>query len=173
MARINTTKWKVLESVRAHVQAELALNERTAVHLLEPTAVYLPLGGTFWIAVCPGPGQIDDGLFEGGGRAQVTDWFQVAVAGYSRVHLDQTGHDAYLLGEPARGVVQIHERILDALTGEDLTIGGQTYGRQLWQPTSYYYSVVHARGGDGKLDESLPIGMVVQHFQNGFDWDLG
>lgn len=173
MARVKTEQWPILEGVRSHLQGKLGLDERQAVHSLDPKFVTMPVGGDFWIAVCPGPGQIDDGLFEGGGREQTTDWFQVAIAAYSRIHLDETGHDRYLLGEATRGVVHLRKNLLDALAGEDLTIGGDQYGRQLWQPTGYYYGVIHPVAADGRVDDSIHIGTVVQHFQQGFDWDLG
>ena len=91
----------------------------------------------------------------------------MAVSAYIRIRLDSTDHDYRLMLNDARGLIVLKRKLLQALVGHDLTIGGNTFLR--W--------VCHARRSAGpdvvQLGrEGVHCGRIRVDFGVPFDWEL-
>lgn len=69
-----------------------------------------------FVVVYPGGGNFDQGLFAGGGAAQVTDDGHFSIEIFSPVLLDPGGHDWAFLAATGRGVILMFGSVLSSLT---------------------------------------------------------
>lgn len=197
MARVDVDQGEVLTAFVTYIRAALnddvsfSVNDRTVYETLsanDPPVHWVGTEDSWHILVSPGPGQFDAELFFGGGRRQLMEAWNVVVGIYTRIDLDESGHDHEALLKTGRGILRLKKLVLDAVTGRDLTITGldaeqsesstttaaeeMVFQRELIRPvyaTQPQYLVPVAREG-----EPPGIGCVqmLLGFSVPFDWDL-
>jgi len=163
--RIDTTQSLVLQRVVARLREALDLPEGRCYETLEPLAdPEIPKGGDFFVTVSPGEGQFDEGMQDGGGRAQLMERSSVTVTAYTKIRLDRSDHATHLLQKIHRGVLPLKHKLLAVLAGEDLTdeagnrlLRHPLYALQAWRP---------------RYNRESGIAMIAVAFGTDFDWDL-
>lgn len=173
MARVDVNQIELFEAVLAHLRTTLSLDERSCYSVVDRHSPGLPHSGDFWVTLSLGSqSEFDDTLIDGGGIEQVTEFVPLIVAGYSRVKLDSTGHDHFLLTDDARGLLAIKKLILRTMTCEDIKCNNDTstFLRNLPIPASAENPQLLRPANDA--DAAWGIGMVSVTFTCVFDWDL-
>lgn len=163
--RIDATQSLVVERVVARLREALDLSEGRCYETLEPLLEpEIPKGGDYFLTVSPGDGHFDEGMQDGGGRAQLMERSSVTVTAYTKIRLDRGDHAAGILQEVNRGVLHLKRKILAVLVGEDLAdeegnllLRHPLYALQSWRPRYL------AKSG---------IAMIAVGFGTDFDWDL-
>lgn len=113
----------ILDALVSLLQTKLLLDDRHVYQTTAPpgSSSGNPQSGDFWVTVMPGGSSFADGQFQdGGGAAQVTDFAEAIVTGYTRIRLDNTDRDNLLLGDLNRGLFPVKQKILGALVGQQL-----------------------------------------------------
>lgn len=184
MARVDVDQHEVLSAVVTYLRTSLSLNDRTCYEVLsaaDPPILWMGTEDNWQLLVSPGAGQFDAELFHGGGRAQTMEAWQVIVGIYTRIALDETGHDTEALIQANRGILRLKKMVLNSLAGRDLTTAGlasedqtgeiflREHIRPVFASQPLYMEPV-ARGGE----ESGGPGVVqmLLGFSVPFDWDL-
>ena len=167
MTRANETQITVFNSILRQLRTELGLNERQCFPVSEYQAVPKQFpGGDFFVTVAMPGGPFMNP--EEQVPANLTEDAETIVSAYSRVRLDSTASDQYMLFEDARGLLQIKAKILLALVGQDLMDDeGNTFLRQ----TAYAKQTEGPMLSD-QSTKNLPLGVVRVSFGVPFDWDL-
>lgn len=164
MPRADIEQGDVLERFVARISERLSLEKGRCFIVAMPELRASPPGGEYFVTVAPGTGSFDVELQIGGGEFQCTEEWQVLVTVYSRIKLDQSGHDDRLLVDAGRGLYKLKRLVLKALVGNDLeTDGGDTFLRQLLYVISC---------GQPEYDKEKQIGWLSMVFGVSWDWDL-
>lgn len=175
MPRADVDQSDVLTAVVSYLRTQLTLNETRCYEVIDPNEEPpFPISGDYWLQIALGSGQFDDSLMTGAVREQLCEWMTITVGMYTRVYLDQTGHAREMLIKAGRGIVRIKRMVLNAFAGADLTVGGSTFGRELWRPT--FCTEAHhvaTSGVEGAANAGgIEMLRMLLTFRCGFDWDL-
>jgi hypothetical protein len=170
MSRIDVYQDQVLQAVVDHLRDDLGLDENQVYMTIDPLNPIIPKGGDYWLSVSPGDGRFDLALAESTVVDQCYEDSVVSVYGYTRIYLDESNTDQQMLVNATRGILVVKRLILKSMSGVDLSINGQLYGRGLLTPdyaTSPDVGKINREG-----EAALPIGIVGINFKAPFDWDL-
>jgi hypothetical protein len=144
MARVSTNLQTILAAIVARIQAQVTefnSDSTCFISRFEDTkADPVPV-----CKVCPDSGQLDRGLWEGGGREQTTFDSAVLIAIDVQSNRDERGHTESALTDSAHGLLPLAEKVLKALNAHDLQSGGDEILRSPLEPLAYSSPV----DGDG------------------------
>lgn len=166
MARVDVQQDEVLERFVARLRDQLNLGPSHCFIVSDPALrVPPPVGGEYFVTVAGGAGQFDDGMQDGGGAEQLMETWTVTVTVYTRVKLDQSGHDDKLLVDTNRGLLRLKRPVLKALVGHDLVTedGDNNFLRR------FLYAI---SCGHPQYDAGKAIGWLSIDFGVAWDWDL-
>ena len=178
MTRSDVSQIDVLEAIVTRLQEVLVLNDRQCYPVARAQDVPgMPPGGDYWLTVAPGGGSFEPGeqvpavpvSASGPGLpGNVTEDTTATVSIYTRVKLDSTGHDRFLLLDEARGLLSIKRLVLGALVGHDLlNPDGNPFLRNLLYAESCTAPDLVTIG-----EGSLPCGRLAITFGITFDWAI-
>lgn len=128
--RSDVTQSAALLAIVDYLGSALGLNERQCYPVArEEDLPSLPPGGDFFLTVALGDSRFVEGEQTPG---NISEESSVTISIYTRIRLDSTGHDRYMLLDDARGLLAIRNRVLAVLVGQDLTDSlGRPFLRQL------------------------------------------
>ena len=166
MPIIDTDQDTVLRALVKLLQTKLSLDDRHCFETVTPLQEFgNPQSGDFWVTVSSGDGGYEEGQFQtGGGAAQVVEFGEATVMGFSRIRLDGTDRDTKLLHDLRRGLYGIKKKLLGALVGEQLI---DDQGNELLRSL-----IVAKRAVKPDYAPKEATGWIGVVFSTDFDWNL-
>ena len=179
--RVDVNQGQVLESFRDSLRLACGLTERNCYLSLDPPGQLSAIpGGEVWVTLTPGEGVFVDGEqatgtdTDGNAVSNVTEELSVTVTIYTRIRLDEAGHDEILILDTDRGLYDLKRRVLHAMISRDLQLPSEVEGEG--SPFLRVLTrVVHASAPTVTVhrnDATLTVGFMTLSFALTFDWDL-
>lgn len=159
----------VLNAVVARLQSQVTLPDNATFLNNDTCFIWLvdgdppPAASNVFVTVEPDGASYDESLFIGGGENQVMEETGIAVTIHSSVRLDPGNRDKEFVRHAQYGVLATYKKVLKALSGHNLLVGGAPVLREYLRPQGR--GRVTRRGNDR-------FGEMTAVFSISFDWDL-
>jgi hypothetical protein len=160
---ISATQEDILSGMADLLRAEFSEWDTTAIYWTDNPKPEVSQNLDLFIQLTPGGGSFNQGILQGGPRAEETSLVGVTI--WRRSVIDDAGRAQDSLFNTSEGLLKIKRRVLKALTGKMLVDGS---GNQIATGTITPQQALEP--DTGATDP--PLDRLAMYFQVPFDWDL-